>query len=34
LTHIDKDNGVAGREAVLQFNDLDPRPRIHAWPAE
>jgi hypothetical protein len=30
LTHIDKDNGVAGREAILQFNDLDPRRRIHA----
>jgi hypothetical protein len=24
LTHIDKDNAVAGRAAVLQFNDLDP----------
>jgi hypothetical protein len=34
LTHIDKDNGVAGREAVLQFDDLDPCRRIHAWAAE
>ena len=34
LTHIDKDDGVAGREAILQFNDLDPGRRIHAWPPE
>jgi hypothetical protein len=36
LPHIDKDNGVAGREAALQFNNLDPcrRRRIHASPPE
>jgi hypothetical protein len=34
LTHIDKEQGVAGRKAALQFNDLDPRRRIHAWSAE
>jgi hypothetical protein len=34
LTHIDKDNGVAAREAALQFNNLDPCRRIHAWPPE
>jgi hypothetical protein len=34
LTHIDKDNGIAGRKAVLQFDDFDPRRPIHAWPSE
>ena len=34
LPHIDKDNGVAGREAALQFDSLDPRRRTHAWPTE
>jgi len=34
LTHIDQDNGVAAREAALQFNNLDPCRRIHAWPPE
>jgi hypothetical protein len=34
LTHIDKDNGVAGRETALQFINLDPCRRIHAWPSE
>jgi hypothetical protein len=30
LAHIDKDNGVPGREAALQFNNLDPCRRTHA----
>jgi hypothetical protein len=34
LTHIDKEQGVAGRKAALQFNNLDPRRRIHASPPE
>jgi hypothetical protein len=34
LTHIDEDNGVARRKAALQFNNLDPCRRIHAWPSE
>jgi hypothetical protein len=34
LTHIDKDNGLAGREAALQFDYLDPCRGIHAPPAE
>jgi hypothetical protein len=34
FTHIDKDNGVAGRKAALQFNNLDPCRRIDAWPSE
>ena len=32
LTHIDKDDVVAGRKAALQFNDLDPCRRIQGWP--
>jgi hypothetical protein len=28
LTHIDKDNSVAGREAALQLTNLDPCRRI------
>jgi len=34
LTHIDKDDGVAGREAAPQLISLDPRWRIHARPTE
>jgi len=34
LTHIDKEQGIAGRKAALQFNNLDPRRRIHASPPE
>jgi hypothetical protein len=34
LTHIDKDNGVAGRKTALQFNDLDPCRRILVSPSE
>jgi hypothetical protein len=34
LAHIDEDNDLAGREAALQFDDVDPCRRIHAWPAE
>ena len=34
LTHIDKEQGVAGRKAALQFSDLDPRRRVHAPPGE
>jgi len=30
LTYIDKDNGVAGREAALKLTNLDPCRRIHA----
>jgi hypothetical protein len=34
LAHIDEDYSVAGREAALQFNNLDPSRRIHAWSSE
>jgi hypothetical protein len=34
LTHIDDDHAVADRKAALQFNDLDPRRCIRAWPPE
>jgi hypothetical protein len=34
LTHIHEENSVAGGEAALQFSDLDPRRRIHAWSSE
>jgi hypothetical protein len=34
LTHIDKDDDVARGEAALQFKNLDPCRRIHAWPPE
>jgi hypothetical protein len=34
LTYIDKDNGVAGREAALQLTNLDPCRRIHARTTE
>jgi len=34
LTHIDEDKSVAGREAALQFNNLDPCRPIRTWPPE
>jgi hypothetical protein len=34
LAHVDKDNGIARRKAALQFINLDPYRRIHAWPSE
>jgi hypothetical protein len=34
LTHIDKDDSVAGRVAALQLTNLDPCRRIHARTTE
>jgi hypothetical protein len=34
LTHIDQEQGVAGRQPALQFSDLDRRWHIDAWPPE
>jgi hypothetical protein len=34
LTHIDNDNGIAGREAALQLTNLDPCRRIPARTTE
>jgi len=34
LTHIDNDNGIAGREAALQLTNLDPYRRILARTTE